>query len=41
MGDLKNMKDFPEKLNKIVSSAKKRFNFEYDIDADVKKYDLL
>lgn len=41
VGDLKqfNAIQFKEKLTKIVTSAKKRFSFEYDIDSEVKRYE--
>jgi len=39
IGDLKNMSNFKARLNKIVSSAQRRFIFEYDIDAEVKLYE--
>jgi len=41
VGDLKHFKldDFKQKLNKIVASARKRFNFEYDIESELKRYE--
>jgi len=41
VGDLRNMKEFGEKLVKIVNSARKRFTFEYNIEEEIKSYNSL
>jgi len=38
VGDLKNMEQFAVKLKKILANAQARYKFDYDLEADLKKY---